>query len=72
MAVGRVGLAPEVGVPTAAVAVHDAAGQAEAEAITVIVSLSALMLGTVVALVWYLGGRIDRLDERLTCAVPER
>jgi hypothetical protein len=30
------------------------------------------MLGTVVALVWYLGGRIDRLDERLTCAVPER
>jgi hypothetical protein len=37
-----------------------------AEAVTVIVSLSAFVLATVLALVWYLGGRIDRLDERLT------
>ena len=37
-----------------------------AEAVTVIPSLSVLMLGTVLALVWYLGGRIDHLDERLS------
>jgi hypothetical protein len=36
-----------------------------AEAVTVVVSLSAFMLGTALALVWYLGGRIDRLDDRI-------
>jgi len=41
------------------------------EALTVIVSLSVFMLGTVLAVVWYLGGRIDRLDDRLTGSISQ-
>jgi hypothetical protein len=40
-------------------------------ALTGIVSLSVLMLGTVLALGWYLGGRIDRLDDRLTGSISQ-
>jgi hypothetical protein len=30
-----------------------------------VVSLSVFTLGTVLALIWYLAGRIDRLDDRV-------
>jgi uncharacterized membrane protein YoaK (UPF0700 family) len=39
------------------------------DAVTIIVSLSAFMLGTVLALVRYHSGRIDHLDARLTGAI---
>ena len=36
-----------------------------AESLTTIISLSVFMLGSILALIWYIGGRIDRLDERI-------
>jgi hypothetical protein len=36
-----------------------------AEVLTTVIALSVFMLGTVAALIWYLGARIDRLDDRL-------
>lgn len=35
------------------------------EFLATVISLSVFMLGTVLALVWYIGGRVDRLEDRL-------